>query len=493
MFACVRGEDEDSVLGPSNTRLRHEQDADDDIINRVLEEGLRLKKRCKTLSHMLEERDAQLAAERDARENSALTLHDKVKFEVSKVDQFHALELSRLWDSHREECAQLYQQLDLAREEIHNHEEQLDCLEREKASLRDELNHLQSQYEAEKKAALLRREDGLASEQRTTSLRRALLAENEVQRLLTDTAVAERAVQSLKDELARSQAQVQALTQAQTQALAQAQVQAQVQAQAQAQASVKPLSVSVPVGLDREDSGSLAVSPPSPGGSPGGCSFTLSEVPSPIPEYGTSDRPTAAIAAQLTSGVVTGVGAGAGSGASVGAGAGTGTGTSTSPTGSVPLTVQADLARLQSLLETSTAQLAAAEVSRGVLEREIQDLNMAVELEQHHNRQLRAHCEELELALQDTKEEVRVRVRVRILMSRILIKSASFAPHFDCPSSTLPRTPPPITTGHYHHVMQSSPLLLIMYTDRRAGDCRRKAARRTVRGGGCCGGSAAGE
>ena len=405
MFACVRGEEEDSVLGSSAARVRQDQDADDDIINRVLEEGLRLKKRCKTLTLLLEERETQLAAERDARESSALSLHDKVQFEVSKVDQSHAMEIARLQADHQEECAQLYQQLDVARAEGRHLEEQsrvwrdrVDVLERDKAALKEELRQVQSDYEAERKAVVLRRDDGLATEQRTISLRRALLAESEVQRLLSDTATAERAVAVLREELSRAQAQVQAQAH-QLQTLQSLQSLQSMQAMQN-----NELSVTVPAGLDREDSCSLAVSPPSPGG----CSFALSELPSPFPDNGTP-RPSVRATATAT------VTATAMAGALITTGhAGTVAGTSTqasSPTctqveGEGEGEGEGEVARLQALLEASTSQLRATEDSRAQLERDIQHLRTSVDLEQEQYRQLKTHCDDLEQALQDAKEEV---------------------------------------------------------------------------------------
>ena len=121
MFACVRDDnaDESSIIGSSTARMKTEIADDDEIINRVLEEGLRLKKRCKSLTQMLEEKERQLMMEREARENANLTLHEKVQFELSKADTAHAMELSRLREEAQHECHGLAQQVDHLRGLLH--------------------------------------------------------------------------------------------------------------------------------------------------------------------------------------------------------------------------------------------------------------------------------------------------------------------------------------------------------------------------------------
>ena len=115
MFACVRGDaDEASLLGSTTARERLDVADDDDVINRVLEEGLRLKKKCKQLSALLQEREADLERERDAREAAGLHLHDKVQFELAKADAAHAEELARHRHAAEAECAALCRELEAA-------------------------------------------------------------------------------------------------------------------------------------------------------------------------------------------------------------------------------------------------------------------------------------------------------------------------------------------------------------------------------------------
>jgi TolA-binding protein len=87
-------------------------------------------------------------------------------------------------------------------------------------------------------------------------------------------------------------------------------------------------------------------------------------------------------------------------------GSGGGAGGSTPTIHTQAAQTQAEVARLQTLLEASTCQLLAAEESRNSLEREIELLRMSVELEQDQSRQVKAQCDDLEQALQDAKEEV---------------------------------------------------------------------------------------
>ena len=115
MFACVRGDaDEVSVLGSTAARDRQDVADDDDVINRVLEEGLRLKKKCKVLTALLQEREEELTREREAREAAGLHLHEKVTFELGKADAAHAAELARHRRSAEAEYASLARDLEAA-------------------------------------------------------------------------------------------------------------------------------------------------------------------------------------------------------------------------------------------------------------------------------------------------------------------------------------------------------------------------------------------
>ena len=164
MFACVRDDnaDESSIIGSSTARMKTEIADDDEIINRVLEEGLRLKKRCKSLTQMLEEKERQLMMEREARENANLTLHEKVQFELSKADTAHAMELSRLREEAQHECHGLAQQVDHLRGLLQQQAPRLAQLEgevlareQENERLVEELYQLKAKQEADKKVGKL--------------------------------------------------------------------------------------------------------------------------------------------------------------------------------------------------------------------------------------------------------------------------------------------------------------------------------------------------
>lgn len=107
MFACVSNDDDDSVTGFSRRGGKKQVEQEDELINKVLEEGLRLKKRCKALTTALSEAEARAANQRDidqkGYQETIVNLQQQIDQEASKLLSAHAIELAHLSDTkHRE-------------------------------------------------------------------------------------------------------------------------------------------------------------------------------------------------------------------------------------------------------------------------------------------------------------------------------------------------------------------------------------------------------
>lgn len=112
MFACVSQDDDDSVTGFSRRGGKKQVEQEDDLINKVLEEGLRLKKRCKILTSALSEAEARAAAQRDTDQKgykeSVNNVQMKIDQEVSRISSIHAIEQTHLCDIKNREIDDLH-------------------------------------------------------------------------------------------------------------------------------------------------------------------------------------------------------------------------------------------------------------------------------------------------------------------------------------------------------------------------------------------------
>ena len=102
MFACVSQDDDDSVTGFSRRGGKKQVEQEDDLINKVLEEGLRLKKRCKVLTAALSDAESRAAAQREVDQKSykecMYNVQAQIDQEVSRVSSMHAIEQAHLYD-----------------------------------------------------------------------------------------------------------------------------------------------------------------------------------------------------------------------------------------------------------------------------------------------------------------------------------------------------------------------------------------------------------
>jgi hypothetical protein len=200
-------------------------------VNKVLEEGLRLKQTCKLLKAQLHDVETQRAAEHEAHERYIAKREREFKEEMSKAVSGLAIECARLRDSNSAEIEDLNRQINVLKYEAARKEakaaterdessstttcQTIAALEIEIAALKDEilavredkereLAMMRHEYEAEKKAYIMRREEAL-DDQRSAMLRRALIAENESQRLLSELSNAETKVRRLQEEICGAQ------------------------------------------------------------------------------------------------------------------------------------------------------------------------------------------------------------------------------------------------------------------------------------------------
>jgi hypothetical protein len=239
MFACVTDPDDASLFSSQTSRRnsrnqRKQAELEDDIINKVLEEGLRLKRECKSLKLQLSDLEKQKAAEKEVHARFMDTRDRDIREEVSRAVSEVALECSMIRESKNVEIAELQRQLrhyktsswspptptpspapqqeqqqqqqdqQLLEDDIEALQEEINALQNELSAVREdkerEIATLHQEHESEKKMILMRREESM-DEQRSAMLRRALLAENEYQRLLGETTCAEKKMRHLLEEL----------------------------------------------------------------------------------------------------------------------------------------------------------------------------------------------------------------------------------------------------------------------------------------------------
>lgn len=104
MFACVSADDDDSVTGYSR-RDKRQVEQEDEIINKVLEEAMRLKKRCKFLTNALS--DAENKAVTNKKDHEA-NLQREISIELSRITSTHEFDMAYLRDTKDREIHDLY-------------------------------------------------------------------------------------------------------------------------------------------------------------------------------------------------------------------------------------------------------------------------------------------------------------------------------------------------------------------------------------------------
>lgn len=112
MFACVSNDDDDSVTGISRRGGKRQVEQEDELINKVLEEGLRLKKRCKALTTALSDADSRAVAQREADQKgyqeTIFKVQQQIDLEASRLASAHSIELSHLCDTKNREIDELH-------------------------------------------------------------------------------------------------------------------------------------------------------------------------------------------------------------------------------------------------------------------------------------------------------------------------------------------------------------------------------------------------
>lgn len=112
MFACVSNDDDDSVTGISRRGGKRQVEQEDELINKVLEEGLRLKKRCKALTTALSDADSRAVAQREADQKgyqeNIFKVQQQIDVEASRLASAHSIELGHLCDTKNREIDELH-------------------------------------------------------------------------------------------------------------------------------------------------------------------------------------------------------------------------------------------------------------------------------------------------------------------------------------------------------------------------------------------------
>ena len=172
------------------SKLTQAREDEELLFDRILQEGLRLKKKVKTMSKLLAEGEAQ-------RQEIQQHLHQRnseIENLASILNATHVVELQKLRDVKTNEIEELKRQLSVARLELQSLPAKLSSLSQTVAVQQEEMNKLRT--ESSKELALLKeshaneiqqlqlkRDDYGAEVQRSQLLRRALIAEAEIERL----------------------------------------------------------------------------------------------------------------------------------------------------------------------------------------------------------------------------------------------------------------------------------------------------------------------
>jgi ABC-type phosphate transport system auxiliary subunit len=100
----VSADDDDSVTGYSR-RDKRQVEQEDEIINKVLEEAMRLKKRCKVLTNALVDAENKAIINKKDHEDN---LQKEISIELSKVISTHEYDMAYLRDTKDREIHDLY-------------------------------------------------------------------------------------------------------------------------------------------------------------------------------------------------------------------------------------------------------------------------------------------------------------------------------------------------------------------------------------------------
>jgi chromosome segregation ATPase len=191
LFACATGDHE--------LNNDYQYDQEEVVINKILSEGLKLKKKCKILSNQLAESEnlrimvqEQFAKEMKAKESILQNLENDLKKsfeeELDSVRDTKDKEIQNLIRNSKDitfELNDLKQRNSNLSNKVNNLTDEIDQLKKHHVY---EISCLRQEYETEKRAVEMKRQD-TSDEQRSSLIRRAMLAESEVEKLTEMIAV----------------------------------------------------------------------------------------------------------------------------------------------------------------------------------------------------------------------------------------------------------------------------------------------------------------
>lgn len=108
MFACIANDDDnDTITGYARGGGKRLAEQEDEIINKVLEEGLRLKKKCKLLTTQLSDVEALRSLEQKKLDDTLKNVQVQIDQEVLRVSSEKNFELSHLTETKNREISSL--------------------------------------------------------------------------------------------------------------------------------------------------------------------------------------------------------------------------------------------------------------------------------------------------------------------------------------------------------------------------------------------------
>lgn len=195
LFSCIKADEFECSSISDEKSTQQSQQHEDEMINQVLVEGLRLKRRVKQLTVQLSNIELRRKQEMENYDKIIKTKDEDYSQSLNQIKSNHLAEIS----SYRElkdreikdinqkvkdqnnEISDLKQRLFTASTNLHNVQSDLDRIHH---FHEDQMRALQRECEQEIKSANMRRQDNfMGDEQRTALLRRAMLAEAEVDKL----------------------------------------------------------------------------------------------------------------------------------------------------------------------------------------------------------------------------------------------------------------------------------------------------------------------
>lgn len=120
MFSCIL-DDYNHIEEKKNYKIRQERQHEEELIDKVLNEGLKLKKKCKTLNRLLADIEAQRNLERVEFDQIILEKNNKIDYYAnSSSNTEHIIQLQQFRDIKAKEIESLQYQLDKSYDENYN-------------------------------------------------------------------------------------------------------------------------------------------------------------------------------------------------------------------------------------------------------------------------------------------------------------------------------------------------------------------------------------